>query len=103
MTYDEPMKPFRWSAEKDDELKVERGVSFEAIVVAIGAGGLLDVLPHPNQVRYPHQRVLIVAADAYAYLVPFGEEDEYVFMKTIIPSRKATREYLREGDADDQP
>jgi hypothetical protein len=103
MNYSEFVKPFRWSVEKDDELKADRGISFEAIVVAVGAEGLLDVLPHPNQARYPRQRVLVVAVDAYAYLVPFVEEDEYVFMKTIIPSRKATREYLREGDADDQP
>jgi hypothetical protein len=97
------MKPFRWSSEKDDELNAERGVSFEAVVVAISSGGLLDVLPHPNQGRYPHQRVLVVAVDAYAYLVPFVEEEEYLFLKTIIPSRKATREYLREGEGDDAP
>ncbi len=103
MNYSELMKPFRWSAEKDDELKTGRGISFEVIVVAVGAGGLLDVLPHPNQARYPHQRVLVVAADAYAYLVPFVEEDEYVFLKTIIPSRKATRDYLREGEGYDEP
>ena len=75
MTYHERMKPFRWSSLKDGELKAERGVSFEAIVVAIGSGGLLDVLPHPDPARYPHQRVLVVAADAYAYLVPFVEKE----------------------------
>jgi hypothetical protein len=80
----------------------ERGVSFEVIAVAIAAGGLLDILAHPNQAKYPHQRVLVVAADEYAYLVPFVEEDDYLFLKTIIPSRKATRDYLQEGDADDQ-
>jgi hypothetical protein len=95
------MKPFRWSAQKDDELKAERGISFEAIVVAIAAGGLLDVVAHPNQGKYSHQRVLVVASDAYVYLVPFVEEDEYLFLKTIIPSRKATRVYLREGEGDD--
>ena len=57
------MKPFRWSPEKNETLKTERGVSFESIVVAIESGGLLDILAHPNQARYPRQRVLVVACD----------------------------------------
>ena len=94
------MKPFRWSAEKNEALKAERGVSFERIVVAIQAGGLLDILAHPNQAKYPRQRVLVVTCDNYAYLVPFVEEEDYFFLKTVIPSRKATRDYLSQGDAD---
>jgi uncharacterized DUF497 family protein len=94
------MKPFRWGAEKNESLRAERGVSFESIVVAIEAGGLLDILAHPNQAKYPRQRVLVVACDNYAYLVPFVEEDDCFFLKTVIPSRKATREYLNEGEAD---
>jgi len=88
------MKPFRWSPEKNQTLTATRGVSFESIVVAIENGGLLDVLAHPNQSRYPRQRVLVVAADNYAYLVPCVEEESHLFLKTIIPSRKATRDYL---------
>ena len=94
------MKPFRWNPEKNDTLKAERGSSFESMVVAVESGGLLDVLAHPNQARYPRQRILVVACDSYAYLVPFVEEDNYFFLKTIIPSRKATRDYLNSGDAD---
>jgi hypothetical protein len=94
------MKPFRWSAEKGETLKAERGVSFESIVVAVEAGGLLDILAHPNQAKYPRQRVLVVACDNYAYLVPFVEEEDYFFLKTVIPSRKATRDYLNQGDPD---
>jgi uncharacterized DUF497 family protein len=94
------MKPFRWSAEKSEILGAERGVSFESIVVAIESGGLLDILTHPNPARYPRQRVLVVACDNYAYLVPFVEEDDYFFLKTVIPSRKATRDYLNQGEAD---
>lgn len=94
------MKPFRWSAEKNETLKSERGISFESIVVAVDAGGLLDVLAHPNQAKYPRQRVLVVACDSYAYLVPFVEEEDYFFLKTVIPSRKATRDYLDQGDLD---
>jgi uncharacterized DUF497 family protein len=94
------MKPFRWRPEKNDTLKADRGVSFESIVVAIESGGLLDVLAHPNQAKYPRQRVLVVAHDSYAYLVPFVEDEDYFFLKTIIPSRKATRDHLNLGEAD---
>lgn len=97
------MKPFRWSPEKNDVLKSERGVSFESMVVAIEAGGLLDVLAHPNEEKYPRQRVLVVAHDSYAYLVPFVEEEDYIFLKTVIPSRKATRDYLNSGENDAHP
>lgn len=94
------MKSFRWSSEKNDVLRAERGISFESIVVAIESGGLLDVLAHPNQAKYPRQRVLVVACDDYAYLVPFVEEEVYFFLKTVIPSRKATRDYLDAGESD---
>ena len=94
------MKPFRWSAEKSETLKAERGVSFESIVVAVEAGGLLDILAHPNQAKYPKQRVLVVACDNYVFLVPFVEEQDYFFLKTVIPSRKATRDYLNQGETD---
>ncbi len=88
------MKPYRWNAEKNDQLKAERGLSFERVVVAIESDGLLDVLEHPNPAKYPRQRVLVVAFDGYVHLVPFVEETEYFFLKTIIPSRKALRDYL---------
>lgn len=94
------MKSFRWSSEKNDVLRAERGISFESIVVAIESGGLLDVLAHPNQAKYPRQRVLVVACDDYAYLVPFVEEEGYFFLKTVIPSRKATCDYLDSGESD---
>ena len=94
------MKPFRWNAEKNETLTSERGISFESIVVAIESGGLLDILAHPNQSKYPGQRVLVVASDNYAYLVPFVEEEDYFFLKTVIPSRKATRDYLNQGEPD---
>ena len=94
------MKPFRWGPEKNEQLKLERGVTFEQMVVAIEAGGLLDILAHPNQAKYPNQRVLVVASDGYAYLVPFVEEADHFFLKTVIPSRKATRDYLGQGEQD---
>ncbi|MBT2301124.1 hypothetical protein J7E70_11690 [Variovorax paradoxus] len=94
------MKPFRWSPEKNDMLRADRGVSFESIVVAVESGGLLDILAHPNQMKYPKQQVLVVAYDGYAYLVPFVEEEDYFFLKTVIPSRKATRDYVDTGESD---
>ncbi len=94
------MKPFRWSPEKNEQLQLDRGISFENMVVAIESGGLLDILAHPNLAKYPNQKMLVVASDGYAYLVPFVEEDDYFFLKTVIPSRKATRDYLNQGETD---
>jgi hypothetical protein len=88
------MKPFRWNHDKNEALKIERSVSFEEIVLALEADGLLDQLRHPNPEKYPNQSVLVVALDAYVYLVPYVEESDYFFLKTVIPSRKATRDYL---------
>lgn len=98
------MKPFRWSPGRNESLKTGRGVSFETIVVAIESGGLLDVLAHPNRVKYPRQRVFVVATGNYACLVAFVEEDDHCFLNTIIPSRMATRDYLSkdEPDAEDR-
>lgn len=92
------MKPFRWNPDKNIELLAERGVSFERVVVAVEGGGLLDLLAHQNVERYPNQRIMVVAWDGYAYLVPYVEEAEHYFLKTIIPSRKATRDYLQAGE-----
>ena len=91
---------YDWSTQKNQELIQGRGVSFEAVVSAmlsaIERGGLLDVLEHPNQARYPRQRIYVVEVNEYAHLVPFvTQPDGSLFLKTIIPSRKATRDYLR--------
>ncbi len=94
------MKLFRWNAGKNEALKADRGLSFERVVVAIESGGLLDILAHPNKAKYPKQQVLVVAFDNYAYLVPFAEEKDHFFLKTVIPSRKATRDYLNRGEPD---
>jgi len=87
------MKPFVWSPEKNAQLMVDRNLCFEAVVVAIEAGELLDVLEHPNQRCYPGQRVLVVRLQGYVHLVPYVEDAEHLFLKTIIPSRKAHRQY----------
>ena len=94
------MKPFRWSPEKNEQLQLDRGISFENMVVAVESGGLMDILAHPNLAKDPNQKMLVVASDGYAYLVPFVEEDDHFFLKTVIPSRKATRDYLNQGETD---
>lgn len=93
------MKPFRWPPEKNEVLKTERGISFEEITVAVEAGALLDLVPHPNPKKYPRQMIMVVEVAGYAYLVPFVEQNDHFFLKTIIPSRKATRDFIaRESD-----
>ena len=87
---------FNWSAEKNRRLIEQRGISFESVVSAIEQGGLVDVLEHPNQDRYPGQLIYVVEVEEYLHLVPFVIEGDGVrFLKTIIPSRKATRDYRR--------
>jgi len=88
------MKPFRWNHDKNESLKIERSISFEEIVLAIEADGLFDVLRHPNPIKYPNQSVFVVALDGYVYLVPYVDEPDYYFLKTVIPSKKATKIYL---------
>ena len=88
------MKYFDWNVEKNEELKKDRNISFEEIVYYIMHGKLLDTIKNPNSERYQNQKVFIVNVENYAYLVPFVETEEIVFLKTIIPSRKMTKKYL---------
>jgi len=74
------MKPINWNPEKNRKL--------------IEAGSLLDDITHPNTEKYAQQRVFVVAIDEYVYLIPYVETDEEIFLKTIVPSRKATKHYL---------
>jgi hypothetical protein len=91
------MKTFAWNNEKNNLLKSARQVTFDAIVLYIEMGFLLDILEHPNQEKYKGQKVFVVQMDNYVYLVPFVENEREVFLKTIIPSRKATKKYLKGG------
>ena len=85
----------RWNAEKNIQLQEERNVSFEKIVAAIAAGNLLDDLKHPNWERYPRQRQFVVSFNGYAYVVPYVEENNAYFLKTIYRSRDMTKRYIR--------
>jgi uncharacterized DUF497 family protein len=86
-------KIYNWNSDKNQLLIKERGISFERIVFEIGLGNELDVLEHPNQAKYPGQRISMVQVDDYVYAVPYVETDTEIFLKTIIPSRKATKQY----------
>lgn len=88
------MKAIDWDPAKNKLLKSERGVGFEDVVVRLVNGNVLDTLDHPNQEKYPNQRIHVLDINGYVYLVPFVEGEQGIFLKTIIPSRKATRNYL---------
>ena len=89
------MSDFDWNDEKNEFLKSTRGVSFEEVVFHIQNGDVLDVLKHPSVDRYPKQNIIVLNIEGYVYLVPYVKERGVRFLKTIIPSRKATKEYLR--------
>ncbi len=87
-------KYFNWNDEKNSLLVKERGISFEEVVFCIQNGRILNIVDHPNQKKYPNQRIYIVLINDYVYLVPYVENEDEIFLKTIIPSRKAKKEYL---------
>ena len=88
------MKHINWSSEKSLKLKESRGICFEDIVYYIEKGDILDDYLHPNQNKYPEQRIMVIGINNYAYLVPYVEDAEELFLKTVIPSRKATDIYF---------
>ena len=85
---------FDFSSDKNVQLLNERGVCFEHIISLINEKKTVDIINHPNQSKYPGQKIYIVDVDGYCYLVPYVVEDNKIFLKTIIPSRKATKKYL---------
>lgn len=89
------MSDLDWSDEKNEFLKSVRGVSFEEVVFHIQNGDVLDVIKHPNATRYPKQNIIVLKIEDYVYLAPYVKERDVRFLKTIIPSRKATKEYLK--------
>ncbi len=87
------MKDFEWNEDKNRWLKQNRGISFEEIAFYIENEGLLDSYEYPNKERYPSQSIFVVQTDSYIFLVPYIEEDEYYFLKTIIPNSEAKKKY----------
>ena len=88
------MKTYAWNEEKNQLLKAKRNISFEEVIIHIAVGDLLDIIENTNQEKYKGQRIFIIKMRNYAWLVPFIETEDEIFLKTIIPSRKATKKYL---------
>ena len=91
------MKYFDWNEEKNKELIKTRNISFEDAMFYIQRGEILDILEHINQTKYPNQQYFVLNINEYIYYVPFVEDKEKVFLKTIIPSRKLTKKYLNKN------
>jgi uncharacterized DUF497 family protein len=89
------MKVFRWDSDKNELLKNNRGVCFEQVVILMEREDIFETVEHPNQNKYPGQKIATVRIDDYAYLVPYVQKSDEIFLKTIIPSRKATKKYVR--------
>ena len=93
---------FEWDAEKNEWLKKERGISFEQIIFHLSQGDLWKMADHPNQEEYPGQEIYFVIIENYIYLVPYIREENQIFLKTIIPSRKATKDYEKEMEVENE-
>jgi len=92
------MKPFEWNQDKNAILQASRGLGFDDVIEALDNNRLLATINHPNQKKYPGQKVYIVNINYYCYIIPFVESTEKIFLKTIIPSRKDTKKYLAKGN-----
>lgn len=95
------MKTYNWNEEKNNLLKNERNICFEEIIIALENKQIINVYKHPNFEKYPNQKIYEILIDEYIYLVPFVENDTELFLKTIIPSRKATKSYINKGREDE--
>jgi len=91
------MKIFAWNTEKNELLLKTRGITFDEIVSSIGNGCFYEDTNHPNPEKYPDQRILAVEINDYVYLVPYVVDKDICFLKTIIPSRKATKNRRKRG------
>ena len=89
---------YDWNSDKNEWLKKNRNISFEQIVFHLSQGDIRMIADHPDQKKYPGQRIYFVVVENYVYLVPHIIEKDYIFLKTIIPSRKATKDYLKEQE-----
>ncbi|HVN25928.1 MAG TPA: BrnT family toxin [Syntrophorhabdales bacterium] len=89
---------YEWDPEKNEQLKAERNISFEKVLFHLPRGDVWKIADHPDQENYPGQRIYFVIVEEYVYLVPHVVEEDYIFLKTIIPSRKATKAYMKEQE-----
>ena len=84
---------YEWNPEKNEWLKQERNISFEQIIFHLSQGDIWKIADHPDKESYPGQKIYFVIVDDYIYMVPYVLDKKYIFLKTIIPSRKATKMY----------
>ena len=98
MSYILDMKIINWNREKNEWLRNNRGICFEDILFYLDNNYLIDDVEHPNQVKYSGQKIMVTNIEEYIYLVPYVESEDEIFLKTIIPSRKATKNYLEKND-----
>ncbi len=89
---------FEWSPAKNEWLKEHRNISFEQVIFHLLQGDVWRISDHPDQDKYPKQKIYFVIIEDYIYMVPHIIESDYIFLKTIIPSRKATRDYREEKE-----
>ncbi len=89
-------KQITWNEEKNQLLQIQRGISFEMIEGKIVQKDILDIRDHPNKVKYPNQKILIMELNGYIYFVPFVEDEYKYFLKSIIPSRKLNKEFKKD-------
>ena len=83
-----------WNEEKNQQLKSERGLSFEDVVTAIEDGRTLDDIEHPHADRKGRQRLLIVEIGGYACVVPYVGDGQRIFLKTVYYSRAMQKKYM---------
>ena len=89
---------YEWDPEKNEQLKKERNISFEQVIFHLSQGDVWKIADHPDQTNYPGQKIYFVIIEDYTYVIPHIIEKEYIFLKTIIPSRKATKLYKDERE-----
>ena len=89
---------YDWNPEKNECLKRERNISFEQVIFHLSQGDVWKIAEHPDQTNYPGQKIYFVIIEDYIYVVPHVIEKDYIFLKTIIPSRKATKMYKNEQE-----
>ncbi len=87
---------YDWDSKKNEFLKVTRKISFESVIVHLGRGDIWRIADHPDQTQHPGQQLFFVVIDDYVHIVPFETRDKTIWLVTVIPSRKATREYRKE-------
>jgi len=87
------MKPIRWNEEKNQLLIMQRKLSFEMVLEKLETHEVLAKRSHPDKQKYPHQFIFVLELNGYICYVPFVENDEEIFLKTIIPSRKLAKEF----------